>query len=131
MKAVSEASADFPYHLPLTDCSLEEDPTLQQRAAEQRRNQPSLLQLQRDRAAGREGTGDVQKLPMPLIIVFAKVCLDLFIPALASFLRSPRSIPIHPVKKQPVVLLQLCTGLRWESKDCHWWGAKDHLAHEA
>lgn len=65
MNAVSEASAAFPYHLPLTDCSLEEDPTLQQRAAEQHTNQPSLLQLQGDRAAGREGTEHVQRPPVP------------------------------------------------------------------
>lgn len=52
---------------------------------------------------------------MPLLIIFAKDCLDLFIPALASFLWSPWSTPMHPVKKKPVVLLHLCTGLRWEA----------------
>ena len=114
MNAVSEASVAFAYHLPLTDCSLEEEPTLQQRAAEQHTNQPSLLQLQGDRAAGMEGTGDVQRLPVPLFIIFAKDCLDLFIPVLASFLPSLLSISMHPVKKQPVVLLHLCTGLHWE-----------------
>jgi len=109
MNAVSEASAAFPYHLLLTNCSLQEDPTLQQRAAEQHANQPSLLQLQGDRAAGREGAGDMRRLPKPLFIIFTKDCLDLLVPALASFLHSPQSIPTHTVNKRPVVLLHLCT----------------------
>lgn len=65
MNAVSEASAAFPYHLPLSDCSLEEA-TLQQRAAGQHTNHSSFLQLQGDRAAEMESTGDVQRLSRPL-----------------------------------------------------------------
>lgn len=112
MNAVSEASAAFPYHLPLTDCSLEEA-TLQQRAAEQHTHKPAKPPAASRRQGCREeGTGDVQKLPVPLFIIFAKDCLDLFIPAPASFLPSPLSISAHPAEKQPVVSLRFCTGLR-------------------
>lgn len=69
MNAGSEASMAFLYHLLLTGCSLEEEPTHQQRAAEQHIDPPSLLQLHGDRAAGMEGTGNVQRLPF--IIFYA------------------------------------------------------------
>lgn len=54
MNAVSEASAAFPYHLPVSDSSLEEA-TLQQRAVEQHTNQPSLSLTASRRQGCRDG----------------------------------------------------------------------------
>lgn len=130
MNAVSEDSTAFLYHLLLTGCSLEEEPTHQQRAAEQHIDQPSLLQLHGDRAAGIEGTGNVQRLPVPLFIIFAMDCLDLFISDLASFLPSPLSISVQTAKQHLVVLLHICIGLHWEAA-LLLIGARGQLACEA
>lgn len=42
-----------------------------------------------------QGTGDVQRLPMPSFIIFVKDSLDLFIPALVSFIPSPLSYGLY------------------------------------